>query len=131
MVDVDPAVADKYVGPLSKLNAFPLLSVSVSARFKAVTVTFPVFSIVIVYLKISPGSLTELELTSVTDTVLVASIDGFGEIDVMVGSSVVLPSVSSPSSEVSDTLLDWPGLLPVTTALLITLPVIAVAALII
>ena len=86
---------------------------------------------VIVYLKISPTSFIVLELTSVTDTVLVTSIDGSGVIIVIVGSSVVLLSVSSPSSEVSETLFVWPGLLAVATALLITLPVLAVAALII
>ena len=82
-----------------------LLSVNVSTRLKDVTVTLPVFSMVMVYLKTSPGSLLELPLVSVTETVLVTSIDGFGEMMTSVVSSIVLPSLSSPSSEVSDTLL--------------------------
>ena len=53
-----------------------------SERVKAVTVTLPVFSIIISLVRISPGSLTDLELLSVTDTVLVTSIDGFGDISV-------------------------------------------------
>ena len=53
----------------------------------------------------SPGSLTPLELTSDTVAVLVASIDGFGDIITTVGSSTVLPSISFPLSLVSDTLL--------------------------
>ena len=105
VTEVDPAEADKYVGPLSKLKTLPLLSVKVSTRLKEVTVTLPVFSIVIVYLRTSPGSLLELPLVSVTETVLVTSIEGFGEIITSVVSLTVFPSVSSPSSEVSDTLL--------------------------
>ena len=102
-----------------------------SARVKAVTVTLPVFSIVIVYLRTSPTSFIVLPLLSVTETVLVTSIDGSGDIGVMVGSSVVFPSLSSPSSEVSDTLLVCPGLLAIATAEFITLGVFSVAALII
>ena len=67
---------------------------------------------------------------SLTVAVLVASTDGFGEIDTSVESSVVLPSLSSPSSEVSLTLFVCPGLLAVTIALLTTLSVPAAAGLI-
>ena len=76
----------------------------------------------------SPGSLTPLEFTSETVAVLVASIDGFGEIITTVGSSSVLPSTSLPLSLVSDTLLLCPGLLAIAKALLITLGVLAVCA---
>ena len=40
---------------------------------------------------------------------MVASIIGFGDISTIVGSLVVLPSLSSPSSEVSVTLFVFPG----------------------
>ena len=43
----------------------------------------------------------ELEFVSLTVAVFVTSIVGLASIAVYVGSSVVLPSVSSPSSEVS------------------------------
>ena len=49
--------------------------------------------------------------------------DGSGVIDTAVTSSSVLPSLSSPSSEVSVTLLLWPGLLAVANTLLFTLEV--------
>ena len=83
---------------------FPLLSVSVSVNVIPVRVTFPLFSTVIVYLITSPVSVIPFELASVTVAVLVASIAGAGDIAVSVASSVVFPSVSSPSSDVSDTL---------------------------
>ena len=44
----------------------------------------------------------------------------------MVGSFSVFPSESSPSSDVSVTLLLWPGLLAVAKTVLETLPVLAV-----
>ena len=55
--------------------------------------------------------------------VLVTSIDGELVIDISVTSSVVLPSLSSPSSEVSVTFLACPGEEAVTKTLLFTLPV--------
>ena len=58
-----------------------------------------------------------------TVAVLVASREALGNVVVTVGSSTILPSVSSPSSDVSDTLLLWPGLLPVATTELLRLPV--------
>ena len=58
-------------------------------------------------------------LTSFTLTVFVISIPGVGLISVTVGSSTVFPSLSSPSSEVSLTLLLCPGLLAIATAELI------------
>ena len=70
----------------------------------------------IVYTILSPKSFIPFPLLSITIAVLVALIDGNGsittvvdsveEISTIVGSSVVFPSPSSPSSEVSDTLLD-------------------------
>ena len=58
-----------------------------------------------------------------TVAVLVASREALGNVVVTVGSSTILPSVSSPSSDVSDTLLLLPGLLPVATTELLRLPV--------
>ena len=49
------------------------------------------------------------EFVSFTVAVFVTSIDGFAETSVMVASSVVFPSLSSPSSEVSVTLFEFPG----------------------
>ena len=71
------------------------------------------------------------ELLSVTVAVFVSSIDGLSVIKVSVGSLTVFPSLSIPSSEVSDTLLLFPGLLAVATAVLITLGVFATFELII
>ena len=59
--------------------------------------------------------------------VLVTSIDGELVIDISVTSSVVFPSLSSPSSEVSVTFLDCPGDEEVTKTLLFTLPVSSAA----
>ena len=52
------------------------------------------------------------------------------DISITVGSSIIFPSPSSPSSEVSETLLVCPGLLAVTSTLLITLVVLAASELI-
>ena len=49
------------------------------------------------------------EFVSFTVAVLVTSIEGFAETSVIVSSSVVFPSLSSPSSEVSVTLFEFPG----------------------
>ena len=59
-------------------------------------------------------------LLSVIETVLVASITGFGSITRTVTSSVVFPSLSIPSSEVSET--SPPVVLAVTVTLFITPP---------
>lgn len=74
------------------------------------------FSIKISYLTISPFPTVPSPL-SVIVTVLVASIPGVEEISTIVASSVVLPSVSSPSSDVSVTSLFFPGEEAVTTTL--------------
>ena len=62
---------------------------------------------------------------SVTVAILVASIDGtFGlSVRVTVGSLSVLPSESSPSSEISNTSLTRPGLLATAETVLDTPPV--------
>ena len=69
-------------------------------------------------------------MLSVTVAVFVTSIFGKETIETTVGSFIVFPSVSSPSSEVSLTLFDWPGVLAVTIALLEILPVVAASLLI-
>ena len=55
---------------------------------------------------------------SVTVAVLVTSRSGSGSIAVSVASSVVLPSLSLPSSDVSVTLPVFPGVPPATRTLL-------------
>ena len=61
---------------------------------------------------------------SVTEAVLVTSIFGRETILVTVGSFTILPSVSSPSSLVSETLLVWPDVLAKATTELLILPVV-------
>ena len=63
----------------------------------------PVFSTVIINFTISPAFVSPSPL-SIISYVFVASTLASALIKVIVGSSVVLPSVSSPSSLVSDTL---------------------------
>ena len=58
---------------------------------------------------------------------MVTSIELFKLNSTTVASFVVLPSVSSPSSLTSETSLVFPGLLPVTVTVLLTLPVSALA----
>ena len=58
--------------------------------------------------------------SSVTEAVFVTSISGTGSISTSVESSVVFPSVSSPSSEMSVTLLLCPGEDAVTVTLFFT-----------
>ena len=62
---------------------------------------------------------------SLTTAVLVTSIDGTCElsVSVTVGSLSVLPSVSSPSSEISNTSLTSPGLLATAETVFDTPPV--------
>jgi hypothetical protein len=71
---------------------------------------------------VSPKSVTLLLLLSVTVAVLVASIAGNRDKLVSVGSFVVLPSVSSPSSLRSVTLLVFPGEEAVASTVFTTLP---------
>ena len=71
----------------------------------------------------SPKSIPPLELVSNTLAVFVVSSNGFNVIITIVGSSTVFPSTSFPLSLVSETLLLWPGLLAVTFAEFIILPV--------
>ena len=56
--------------------------------------------------------------SSVTLAVLVTSIRGKGSIVISVASSVVFPSLSSPSSDVSVTFPELPGVPPATDTLL-------------
>ena len=110
------------VGPAFKVSDAVFPSVKVSVRVSPDKVTLPLFSTVMVYTTISPRSLILLLLLSFTDAVLVASTIGFGLITSSVLSSVVLPSVSSPSSLRSVTPPGLPVLLAVTVTLLITPP---------
>ena len=64
---------------------------------------------------------------SATTLVLVVSIEESEEVSTTVGSLVVLPSVSSPSSDTSVTSFVLPGVLAVTCRVLLTDPVFAAA----
>ena len=70
----------------------------------------------------SPKSVTLLLLLSVTVAVLVASTSGNRDKVVSVGSLVVLPSLSSPSSLRSVTLFVLPGEEAVASTVFTTLP---------
>ena len=70
---------------------------------------------------VSPKPVTPSPL-SVIDEVLVTSIEGEEVIVTTVGSFEVLPSVSSPSSEVSETSLEFPGELAVAVTVFDILP---------
>jgi len=83
--------------------------------------TLPLFSITIVYLTVSPNPRSPSPF-STTATVLVTSTAGVGVILTIVASSA---SAVLGSSLVSVTSLVLPGLLAVTVARLITLPVLA------
>ena len=72
---------------------------------------------------VSPGPVLSSALSSKTSAILVASIEGDGDISTTVGSSIVFPSVSSPSSLTSVTSLILPGLLAVTITVFSILPV--------
>ena len=134
-IEEEPEVALTNVNESVNDNAlrFPSLKLSLSVR--PVKVWFPLLWIVTVYSILSPKSFIPFPLLSITFAVLVTSMDGNGsiitvvdsveEISTTVGSSVVFPSPSSPSSEVSETLLDWPGLLATAIALLTILVVLA------
>jgi hypothetical protein len=71
---------------------------------------------------VSPVLFVEFPSFWTTTAVFVTSIDDPVDTWTTVGSSVVLPSLSSPSSEVSDTFAVCPGLFPIAVAVLITLP---------
>ena len=64
---------------------------------------------------------------STTTLVLVVSIEESEEVSTTVGSLVVFPSVSSPSSDTSVTSFVLPGVLAVTCSVLLTDPVFAAA----
>ena len=75
----------------------------VSSKFKSVKIIFPLFSTEIIKSILSPISLNPLEFKSFKTTVLVTSRLGNGVIIISVWSSIVFPSVSSPSSLLSVT----------------------------
>ena len=85
------------------------------------------FKTVIVYLIISPAPISPSPL-SITCALFVTSIDFSIVAEICVGSLVVFPSSSIPSSEVSDTLLVCPGLLAITFKLLSICPEFAAEA---
>ncbi len=67
-----------------------------------VSAKFPVFEIAIVKVIVSPGPRNPSPLSVVTDADFVTAIFGSGDKLISVGSSSVFPSLSSPSSLVSE-----------------------------
>ena len=82
---------------------FPSPSFNTSSIVIPFKGALPVFSTVILNLTVSPTSISPSP-PSTTVNVLVTSILVCGVMTVIVGSSTVFPSESSPSSEVSETL---------------------------
>ena len=123
----DPALEMLKVGVFVKLSTEPLPSTNLSFKVIPDKTTFPLFSTVIVYLIISLAPFTPSPL-SITIAVLVTSKIALGVISTIVGSLVVLPSLSSPSSDVSLTLFVCPGEEAVAVAMLETAPVRAAAS---
>ena len=137
--DVEPEVPPIYVKLVESDRELPFPSVKTSFKLRLVNGTFPILVAVIVYMISSPKSLVPLPLLSFTIADFSILINGNGwistvvddvDISITVGSSIIFPSPSSPSSEVSETLLVCPGLLAVTSTLLITLVVLAASELI-
>ena len=126
----EPEVAETNVGLLFNDNIVPLLSFKISTRVSPVRLNPPVFLTVIVKTIISFTPFEPSPL-SVTVAVLTTFIDGCDEVIISVESSWVLPSPSSPSSEVSETLLVCPGLLPLAITWFLTLPEFAASRLIV
>ena len=96
-----------------------------SSIVRSLRVTSPVFSTVISYVTISPAS-TSLSPLSVISATLVTSILALPtskDTSTIVGSSVVFPSVSSPSSLISIILFTCPPKLPLTWTVLLKIPV--------
>ena len=96
---------EEYVG--LTFNDIVLLAASdkISSSTKPDRLTFPAFFTLIVYVIISSTPLTPSPL-SVIDAFFVTSITCTLSVITIVGSSSVLPSVSSPSSDVSETWAD-------------------------
>ena len=82
----------------------PRPSVRESKIVDEVNLVLPVFVTTIVYSIISPTPLRPSPFTSLTVAVLTIVTDEILLISTIVGSSSVFPSVSSPSSEVSETI---------------------------
>ena len=91
---------------------------------------FPVFLTLIVYWIISPAPVSSSPLSMIV-AVLVTSIDAFELITVIVGSLVVFPSVSSPSSLTSLTSFVPFTVLAIAVTELETKPVSAVCSIIV
>ena len=86
----------------------PRPSVRESKIVDEVNLVFPVFVTTIVYSIISPTPLRPSPFTSLTVAVLTIVTDEILLISITVGSSLVFSSVSSPSSEVSETIPLYP-----------------------
>ena len=102
-------------------------SVRVSTIPTPVRRLLPVFLTVILYTITSPALVAPSPFVSTKMFVLVTSMVESVVVKTIVGSLVVLPSLSSPSSLTSDTSLVPPGLLPVAVTTFLTLPVFPAA----
>ena len=112
--EVEPEVPPIYVKLVVSERELPFPSVKTSFKLIPVRGTFPILVTVIVYIISSPKSLVPLPLLSFTIADFSTFIIGNGsistvvddvDISIIVGSSKIFPSPSSPSSEVSETLL--------------------------
>ena len=102
-------------------------SVRVSTIPTPVRSVLPVFLTVILYTITSPALVAPSPFVSTKMFVLVTSIDESVVVKTIVGSLVVLPSLSSPSSAISVTSFEPPGVLAVTLKIFLTLPVFPAA----
>ena len=121
--ELDPEEAETKVGGLSNVKSvlFPVVILSVNDKFD--NVRLPLLFITIEYTIISFVSLIPFPFTSETVADFVIFILGSDTVFIIVGSLVVFPSLSIPSSLTSFTSFTFPGLLAVTETVLIILPV--------
>ena len=91
-------VEETKVGSLERAIKTLIALVVVSTNEISFKISWPVFSKVIVKVIISPGVFPPLASVSLKLYVFTASIEGGIPVYTLVGSFVVLPSVSSPSS---------------------------------
>ena len=103
--DVDPFVPDTNVGVVVKFKILFLAFVNVSTKTRLLITSSDVLDTTIVNVIKSPASLrTPFPFVSVAVTVFVTSNAGITPVYEIVLSLVMFPSVSSPSSLVSETL---------------------------
>ena len=126
--EVDPFVADTKLG-LARVSDWSLPSVKVSVSVRPDRPIFPLFLIVIKNVMTSPKLFPSLAVSETTADLITSSsgkivvCEEAEVISTIVASFSVLPSLSSPSSEVSETRPEGPDGSATAIILLITLPV--------